>query len=75
MRKISYSKSPANVHACADSRRDFWTTNWKSTVGAHQTACVDLAKGIAKMAGSKMAMIASQRLASKAAAYHEICSI
>ena len=30
MRKISYSKSPANVRACADSRRDFWTTNWKS---------------------------------------------
>ena len=25
-------KIPANVRACADSRRDFWTTNWKSTV-------------------------------------------
>ena len=25
-------KIPAQVRACADSRRDFWTTNWKSTV-------------------------------------------
>ena len=25
-------KIPAQVRACTDSRRDFWTTNWKSTV-------------------------------------------
>ena len=25
-------KIKAKVRACADSRRDFWTTNWKSTV-------------------------------------------
>ena len=25
-------KIPAQVRACADSRHDFWTTNWKSTV-------------------------------------------
>ena len=34
-------KIPANVRACADSRRDFWTTNWKSTVviGSQPCAC------------------------------------
>ena len=25
-------KIKAKVRACADSRRDFWTTNWKSAV-------------------------------------------
>ena len=42
MREISYSKSPANVRACADSRRDFWTTNWKSTVFVYFVALMSL---------------------------------
>ena len=32
-------KIPANVRACADSRRDFWTTNWKSTVATCTARC------------------------------------
>ena len=32
MRKIFNSKSPPKVRACADSRRNFWTTNLKTAV-------------------------------------------
>ena len=32
MRKISYSKLPPKVRACVNSRRNFWTTNLKSSV-------------------------------------------
>ena len=32
MRKIFNSKSPPKVHACADSRRNFGTTNLKTAV-------------------------------------------
>ena len=38
MRKIFNSKSPPKVRACADSRRDFRTTDLKSTVAQEVTS-------------------------------------
>ena len=35
MRNIFNSKSPPKGRACADSRRNFWTTNLKTPVSSH----------------------------------------
>ena len=32
IRIVFNSKSPSKVRACADSRRNFWTTNQKTTI-------------------------------------------
>ena len=39
MRKISYSKLLPKVRACVNSRRNFWTTNLKSSVVSVDACC------------------------------------